>query len=80
MKISIIGFGIIKDFFKGPRIEIELEANSSIHHLKMQLEKLYPGVKQLHSYLVAVNEEYAEDSYLLSANDEIAIIPPVSGG
>jgi molybdopterin converting factor small subunit len=29
---------------------------------------------------IAVNQQYAEDENVLGAGDEIAIIPPVSGG
>jgi molybdopterin converting factor small subunit len=34
----------------------------------------------LDSMLVAVNNEYGQHSQLLHESDEIAIIPPVSGG
>jgi molybdopterin converting factor small subunit len=34
----------------------------------------------LASYMVAVNNEYADDTSLVTQRDEIAIIPPVSGG
>jgi molybdopterin synthase sulfur carrier subunit len=30
--------------------------------------------------MVAVNNEYADDGSILTEHDEIAIIPPVSGG
>jgi len=30
--------------------------------------------------MIAVNDEYAEDSWILKETDEVAIIPPVSGG
>jgi molybdopterin synthase sulfur carrier subunit len=29
---------------------------------------------------VAINSEYAEDAAILKENDEIVLIPPVSGG
>ncbi|MCU0327274.1 MAG: MoaD/ThiS family protein [Spirosomaceae bacterium] len=29
---------------------------------------------------IALNTEYAQDSDILKANDEIVLIPPVSGG
>jgi molybdopterin converting factor small subunit len=30
--------------------------------------------------MIAVNQSYAEDHTSLAANDEVALIPPVSGG
>jgi molybdopterin synthase sulfur carrier subunit len=41
---------------------------------------MYPNLKGLKSLLIAVNNEYAEDSVELLESDEIALIPPVSGG
>jgi len=35
---------------------------------------------ELDSVAVAVNSEYANDNHLINVNDEIALIPPVSGG
>ena len=37
-------------------------------------------MKSLNGFLIAVNQEYAEDDLEIKAMDEIAIIPPVSGG
>ena len=42
---------------------------------------LYPGIIQDASRLmVAVNDEYQDHDYVLHDNDELALIPPVSGG
>ena len=46
----------------------------------MFLEEKYPRLKELASYMVAVNDEYASTNIAINENDEIAIIPPVSGG
>lgn len=35
---------------------------------------------RLSSYLIAVNDEYAGSALAINEKDEIAIIPPVSGG
>jgi len=44
------------------------------------ISKTYPEFSKLSSLAVAVNSEYAQDDVPLNRNDEIAIIPPVSGG
>lgn len=80
MKTSILAFGIIKDFFNGPSKELELEDGTTVAALKEELETLFPEMKRLKSYMVAVNNEYAENEQVLCSKDEIAIIPPVSGG
>jgi molybdopterin converting factor subunit 1 len=79
MKVKVLAFGIAKDIFGGSMIELELKGNTT-GNLKATLETNYPKLKQIVSYMVAVNNEYALDENLLSERDEIAIIPPVSGG
>ena len=38
------------------------------------------NIKYTGKVMVAVNHEYADMSYLLCENDEIAFFPPVTGG
>lgn len=80
MKLNILAFGIAKDIFGGSSTELSLNEAATVADMKKMLESQYPKLKQLASYLVAVNSEYAEDSIVVSEKDEIAIIPPVSGG
>jgi len=80
MKINVLAFGIAKDIFGAPNISLELSNDASVSNLKYALEKEYPRLKQLASYMIAVNNEYALPEDGVRANDEIAIIPPVSGG
>lgn len=79
MKVNVLAFGIAKDIFGGPSVQMELP-DASVNRLKQELEKHYPRLKQIASYMVAVNNEYAENELTLTEQDEIAIIPPVSGG
>jgi molybdopterin converting factor subunit 1 len=79
MKVKVLAFGIAKDIFGGSSAEVGINGNSTAE-LKGMLEATYPRLKQLASYMVAVNNEYAQDNTQLTENDEIAIIPPVSGG
>lgn len=76
----MLAFGIAKDIFGGSSVEVELPENGTIQSLKESLEDRYPRLKHLVSYMVAVNNEYSSDEALLTTRDEIAIIPPVSGG
>ena len=75
----MLAFGIAREIFGASTITVEL-AENSVADLKSSLEKSFPKLKALASYLVAVNNEYAGDDLLLDTRDEVAIIPPVSGG
>jgi molybdopterin converting factor subunit 1 len=80
MKVSVLAFGIAKDIFGSPSVDLELPEPGTTGNLKQSLEQRYPRLKQLASYMVAVNNEYAQDECILNEHDEVAIIPPVSGG
>ena len=79
MIVNVLAFGIAKEIFGASSITVELPGNS-VADLKTNLELSYPKLKALASYLVAVNNEYAGDEQVLDSRDEVAIIPPVSGG
>lgn len=79
MKINILAFGIAKDIFGSSSLIVELD-EPSVEALKAVVEQKYPRLKQIASYMVAVNNEYAQDGQIIQERDEVAIIPPVSGG
>ena len=74
-----MAFGIAKDILNASSIAIELNG-STIGELKAMLEEKYPRLQKLASYMIAVNSEYANNDVVIKQGDEIAIIPPVSGG
>ncbi len=80
MKLTIALFGITKEIIGKQSLNYELREGSNIHILLTNLHKDYPKLQDLKSLLVAVNSEYAENEQVLNENDEIALIPPVSGG
>jgi molybdopterin synthase sulfur carrier subunit len=79
MKVSILAFGIAKEILGTNQLVVDFEGSTS-QDLKNILESQFPRLQQLSSYLIAVNNEYVSDVTEISSNDEIAIIPPVSGG
>ena len=79
MKIRITAYGIARDILNGSSHEFSLEVKS-VGDLKDRMISDYPAFGELRSLRFAVNEDYCEDDYILSENDEVVIIPPVSGG
>ena len=79
MEVKVLAFGIAKDIFGSREITIQ-PGGETVEQLKMELEQRYPALKELASYMIAVNDEYATNHTTINVTDEIAIIPPVSGG
>ena len=80
MNIEIVAFGIAKDILKGKSVQLEMPVASTVDAVKKQLVMDYPDFHTLASLQLAVNAEYVEDTYVLGENDEVVVIPPVSGG
>ena len=80
MKYKINLFGITRDIIGSNVTEIEMSQSADVQAVLGELKANYPKLKDIKSLLVAVNSEYAESNLILSENDEIALIPPVSGG
>jgi sulfur-carrier protein len=79
MKYKIKAFGITKDILGGRETVVEMEGET-VAELRQFLEKKYPSLTGLRSLFIAVNSNYAENDVRLVESDEIALIPPVSGG
>jgi len=80
MIIDILLFGITKDIIGSERYALELEGDVTVARLKEALTSEFPQLIKLKSLLVAVNNEYGQPDTNISSTDEIALIPPVSGG
>ena len=81
MRLRILFFGMVKDL-AGKAVEsIELPEGSSTGDVLEHYAALIPRVRELlPSLAVAVNQQYANAKTVLKAGDEIALLPPVSGG
>lgn len=77
--MRILLFGIARDIAGAPVINIS-EPLATVTELKHWLYSRYPAMQQLRSLAVAVNRVYAQESAALQPGDEVAVIPPVSGG
>lgn len=81
MKIRVRLFASMKDIVGQREVVIELPegvtGSELLHRIAMEHPRLKP---LLPSLLLAVNREYAEVTQELKDGDEVAFIPPVSGG
>ena len=80
MKCKIKAFGISREIVGGRIVELDLPEGQTVIELKNQLFEKYPQLAALRSVYIAVNNEYADEKGILKEGDEIALIPPVSGG
>jgi len=78
--MKLLTFGIVREILGDvPEIAL-LQSGMTVATLKATLEEQYPRLKQLSSFMIAVNGEYAGADTVIQQGDEVAIIPPVSGG
>ena len=81
ISIKIVFLGPAKDFAKAESATLELADGATIANLRRELSKRYPSLAAaLPTIRFGVNQEFADDDTILTANDEVALIPPVSGG
>lgn len=81
--MRVLLFGVTREIVGNDSLDVSdfyTENPQSVAELKSYLSKLYPDLNKLSSLAIAVNSEYAEADVILSQNDEVALIPPVSGG
>ncbi len=73
-------FGVLKDLLGGERDVLELGAGARVADLLELLKGRAAGAPVWTSLAAAVNREYAGGETMLHDGDEIALLPPVSGG
>jgi len=79
MRYTLKTFGITRDILGGKEVAFEMNG-VKVAELKSELMNRFPEMKTLNSLFIAVNNTYADDDLSISESDEIALIPPVSGG
>jgi len=77
--ITIKYFGIAKEIVSSDIAELDVQ-QLSVAELRKKMNNQYKAFSQIKGYMVAVNQEYAMDDQIINIGDEVAIIPPVSGG
>lgn len=81
MTINALIFASLADRLGTDRIALELNVGATAGDLLDALGTQFPDVAAFRgSIAVAVNMSYVKADHVLSESDEVALIPPVSGG
>ena len=81
MRVEVLYFGVLKDWFGGERDSVELGVGARVGELVELLKgRGAADAKVWGALAVAVNREYAGVETVLREGDEVALLPPVSGG
>ena len=76
MRVTVRLFAMLRERAGSDRVELELPDGARVADALAAVEHLAGGL----SLVMAVNREYAAEDQRLEAGDELALIPPVSGG
>jgi molybdopterin converting factor subunit 1 len=81
MRVNILFFGSARDLTGFEREQVEIAPGESVGDLQARYEGRFPRLREMAgSLLAAVNQEMADRSCVLQDGDEVAFMPPVSGG
>ena len=81
IKVQIRFFAICREKVGKGSIFLNLEPGSSVQDLTKIIVEQFPELKDILSRSkVSVNLKFVQTSHILRDGDEVALIPPVSGG
>jgi molybdopterin synthase sulfur carrier subunit len=79
MKITVLLFAKSREIVGEDQIDYQMNEGDTVSHLIKKLQSQFPDFAAL-NFIIAVNTEYVEKDYQLHDGDQVAIIPPISGG
>lgn len=81
MTVRVLLFAAARDLAGAGAVAVELPAGATVAELRAALAAQVPVLAALlRRSSVAVDHDFAEDDHVLGPDDELAVIPPVSGG
>lgn len=81
MTVTVLLFAAARDLTGADSLAVELPSGATVADLRAELTRRVPVLgRLLGKSAVAVNQDFADETRMLAATDEVAIIPPVSGG
>lgn len=80
MKIHVRLFASLRERIGHSQFDREIETGATVGDLVDQMGTEFPALRTCGRVAYAVNSEYTDREMTLADGDELALIPPVSGG
>src|SRR3954468_24162771 len=81
MRVQVLFFGQLKDLTGNAAESLALGERATVHDVLEHYSEKFPSILKLSpSLALSVNQEYAAKDAPLRDGDEVALLPPVSGG
>lgn len=73
-------FASSREIIGKDEVRLKLKDQTTVGDLRKMILEMYPTLSMKVKFAVAVNHKVVDDSTIISHRDEVAILPPVSGG
>ena len=81
LSLTVLLFAAARDLARADAATVTLAPGATVADLRAALARDFPALAALLAKsALAVNHDFAEDDRVLVVGDEVAVIPPVSGG
>jgi len=79
-QITVRFFAHLKDIAGMESVSLPLERDCPLKQIIAQLEETIPSLRGCRGIQIAVNQEFMNQKAIIHPGDEIAFLPPFSGG
>lgn len=81
MQVRVLFFGMLRDLAGRSSDSLDLPERATLRDLLAHYQAQIPRLRQIaDSLAMSINQEYAAPESCLESGDEVALLPPVSGG
>ena len=81
MTVRVLLFAVLRDAAGAGEVTLDVSAGTTARVAAEELAARFPAIKRyLPRVALAVNQQYVPGETKLNEGDELALIPPVSGG
>lgn len=81
VQVTVRLFALAKQIVGRSELPLQLPESATVVDLRQELARAYPKLAPLvPNLMIAIDSEYADDTRVIQEGEEVALIPPVSGG